>query len=160
MAKTKQEIIERLIASLEHGDGDLDELDKLMDKAKQDIDLAKQAEVEEKKRKEQETVKRGEAIAEMATRVLNDKATEADVAMVMESYMHSLGMKDAKVSADEVREAKETAEKAANTMGDLLNALGGLAKVFDQDFNKESQTITKKPPRNADDVLREFLKSI
>ena len=160
MAKTKQEIIERLIASLEHGDGDLDELDKLMDKAKQDIDLAKQAEAEEKKRKEQETVKRGEAIAEMATRVLNDKATEADVAMVMESYMHNLGMKDAKVSADEVREAKETAEKAANTMGDLLNALGGLAKVFDPDFNKEPRTITKKPSRSADDVLREFLKSI
>ena len=160
MTKSKQEIIERLIASLKNGEGDLTDLDALMDKAKADIAAAKKAEAEERARKEKEAIKRGEEIAEMATRILNDQATEADVAMVMESYMHNLGMKNAKVSPNEVREAKETAEKAANTMSDLLNAFGGLTKVFDLDFNKEPRTVAKKPSRNADDVLREFLKSI
>ena len=153
MAKTKQEIIERLIASLENGNGDLADLDELMDKAKEDIAAAKQAEADEKARKEVEFTKRGEKIAEMATRVLNDKATEADVAMVMESYMHSIGLKDAKVSPDEVRSAKEAAEKASSALGTLIDLIGDLGDVKDIKVHK----VEKK---NADDVLRDFLKNI
>ena len=153
MAKTKQEIIERLIASLENGNGDLADLDELMDKAKEDIAAAKQAEADEKARKEAEFTKRGEEIAEMATRVLNDKATEADVAMVMESYMHSIGLKDAKVSPDEVRSAKEAAEKASSALGTLIDLIGDLGDVKDIKVHK----VEKK---SADDVLRDFLKNI
>lgn len=153
MAKTKQEIIERLIASLKNGEGDLADLDLLMDKAKEDIAAAKKAEAEERARKEKEQIQRGEKVAEMATRVLNDKATEADVAMVMESYMHSLGMQDAKVSPDEVRSAKEAAEKASSALGTLIDLIGDLGDVKDIKVHK----VDKK---SADDVLREFLKNI
>jgi len=153
MAKTKQEIIERLIASLENGKGDLADLDLLMDKAKEDIAAAKKAEAEERARKDKEMIKRGEEIAEMATRVLQDKATEADVAMVMESYMHSIGLKDAKVSPDEVRSAKEAAEKASSALGTLIDLIGDLGDVKDIKVHK----VDKK---SADDVLRDFLKNI
>jgi len=153
MAKSKQEIIERLIASLEKGDGDLADLDLLMDKAKEDIAAAQKAEAEERARKEKAAIKRGEEIAEMATRVLQDKATEADVAMVMESYMHSIGLKDAKVSPDEVREAKEAAEKASSALGTLIDLIGDLGEVKDIKVHK----VEKK---SADDVLRDFLKNI
>ena len=153
MAKSKQEIIERLIASLENGKGDLADLDLLMDKAKEDIAAAKKAEAEERARKEKEQIKRGEEIAEMATRVLQDKATEADVAMVMESYMHSIGLKDAKVSPDEVRNAKEAAEKASSALGTLIDLIGDLGDIKDIKVHK----VNKK---SADDVLRDFLKNI
>ena len=150
MAKSKQEIIERLIASLEKGDGDLADLDLLMDKAKEDIAAAKKAEVEERARKDKEKIKRGEEIVEMATRVLEDKATEADVALVMESYMHSIGLKDAKVSPDEVREAKEAAEKASSALGTLIDLIGDMSDI----------KVHKMEKKNADDVLRDFLKNI
>ena len=153
MAKSKQEIIERLIASLKNGEGDLADLDRLMDNAKQDIADAKKAEAEERARKQKEEAVRGEEIAEMATRVLNDKATEADVAMVMESYMHSIGLKDAKVSPDEVRSAKEAAEKASSALGTLIDLIGDLGDVKDIKVHK----VEKK---SADDVLRDFLKNI
>ncbi len=153
MAKSKQEIIELLIASLKNGEGDLADLDLLMDKAKEDIAAAKKAEAEECARKEKEKIKRGEEIAEMATRVLNDKATEADVAMVMESYMHSIGLKDAKVSPDEVRSAKEAAEKASSALGTLIDFIGDLSDIKDVKIHK----VEKK---SADDVLRDFLKNI
>ena len=153
MAKSKQEIIKSLVSALENGKGDLADLDLLMDKAKEDIAAAKKAEAEERARKEKEQIKRGEAIAEMATRVLEDKATEADVAMVMESYMHSIGFKDAKVSSDEVREAKETAEKVSSTLGGLIDLIGDLGDIKDIKVHK----VEKK---SADDVLRDFLKNI
>lgn len=154
MAKSKNDIVKSLMAALESGKGDLADLDLLMDKAKEDIAAAKKAEAEERARKEKETIKRGEAIAEMATRVLEDKATEADVAMVMESYMHSIGLKDAKVSSDEVREAKEAAEKASSVLGSLIDLISDLGDIKDVKVRK----VEKQ--KSADDILREFLKDI
>ena len=150
MAKSKQEIIKSLVSALENGKGDLADLDLLMDKAKEDIAAAQKAEAEERARKEKETIKRGEEIAEMATRVLEDKATEADVAMVMESYMHSIGLKNAQVSPDEVRNAKEAAEKASSALGTLLDLFTDLGDI----------KVHKVEKKSADDVLRDFLKNI
>lgn len=168
MAKTQKEIVTALKTALEKGDGDLSSLDALLDRVKIDI-VAAQAEekarkakeeAEEKARKEREEARlkaRGEKIAAMATRVLNDEATAADVALVMESYMHSLGFDDAEISAKDVEEAKNTAEKAVGDFGDLLSAFGTLAEAFGDTGVKVKKTTTKRDP---DDVLREFLKTI
>ena len=145
-----------LLGALEKGDGDLSTLDALMDRVKKDIAEAK---AEEKARKEKEAAElnaRGKKIADMATRVLNDEATEADVALVMESYMHNLGMKDAKVSAKDVQEAKAAADKATNALDVVLEALDDL---FSLDEKPKPKTA-KQPTRSADDVLNEFLKTL
>ena len=152
MAKTQKEIMNALLGALEKGEGDLSSLDALMDRVKKDIAEAK---AEEKKAREEEHA-RGEKIAEMATRVLNDKATEADVALVMESYMHNLGIKDAKISAKDVQDAKAAADKATGTLDIILNALDDLFTLDDKPKPKAAKTTTK----SADDVLNEFLKTL
>ena len=156
MARTKQDIIDCLLKALEQGNGDLDELDRLMDHAKEDIAKAKEIEKAEQARKEAEQRKRGEAIAEMATRVLNDQATGADLALVMESYMHARGMKDAKVTEADVMNATLTAEKTANMFDDLLKAFNALGSAL------ESKPTTAKVPnkRTSDDIIKEFLNTL
>ena len=149
MAKTKQEIMNALLTALEKGDGDLSDLDSLLDRVKKDIAAAK----EEEARKEKDLKARGEKIAEMATRVLNDSATEADVALVMESFMHNLGMKEAKISAKDVQTAKEAADRTIGSLDVMLNALSDLFAV---DEKPKARSATK----SADDVLNEFLKTI
>ena len=115
MAKTQKEIMNALLGALEKGEGSLSDLEALMDRVKKDIAEAKAEEKARKEKEEADLKARGEKIAEMATRVLNDKATEADVAMVMESYMHNLGLKDAKITAKDVQNAKEAADRACNS---------------------------------------------
>ena len=152
MAKTQKEIMNALLGALEKGDGDLSDLEALMDRVKKDIAEAK---AEEKARKEKEAADlkaRGDKIAAMATRVLNDQATEADVALVMESYMHNLGMKDAKISAKDVQSAKEAADRASSALDVMLDAL---SDVFGTDSKPKTQST-----KNADDVLNEFLKTL
>ena len=152
MAKTQKEIMNALLGALEKGEGSLSDLEALMDRVKKDIAEAK---AEEKARKEKEAAEikaRGEKIAEMATRVLNDKATEADVALVMESYMHNLGIKDAKISAKDVQNAKEAADRATSALDVVLDALS--------DVFGTNRTDPKQSTKNADDVLNEFLKTL
>jgi len=148
MAKTKQEIMHALLTALEKGEGDLSDLDSLLDRVKKDIAAAK----EEEARKEKDMKARGEKIAEMATRVLNDKATDADVALVMESYMHNLGMKEAKISEKDVKTARAAADRTIDSLDVVLNALGDLFAIDE----KPKAQATK----SADDVLNEFLKTI
>ena len=152
MAKTQKEIMNALLGALEKGEGSLSDLEALMDRVKKDIAEAK---AEEKARKEKEAADlkaRGDKIAAMATRVLNDQATEADVALVMESYMHNLGMKDAKISAKDVQNAKEAADRASSAFDVVLDAL---SDVFGMDPKPKAQST-----KNADDVLNEFLKTL
>ena len=156
MAKTQKEIMNSLLGALEKGEGDLSSLDALMDRVKKDIAEAKAEEEKARKEKEKEERARGEKIADMATRVLNDEATEADVALVMESYMHNLGLKDAKVSAKDVQDAKAAADKATGTLDIILNALDDLFTLDDKPKPKAAKTTTK----SADDVLNEFLKTL
>jgi len=153
MAKTQKEIMNALLGALEKGDGDLSSLDALMDRVKKDIAEAKAEEKARKLKEETELKARGEKIADMATRVLNDEATEADVALVMESYMHNLGMKDAKISAKDVQEAKATAEKATSALDVVLEALDDL-------FSLDKPKAAKQSTKSADDVLNEFLKTL
>jgi len=152
MAKTQKEIMNALLSALEKGEGDLADLETLIDHVKKDIAEAK----EEEARKEKDMKARGEKIAEMATRVLNDNATEADVALVMESYMHNLGMKDAKISAKDVQTAKEAADRTIGSLDIVLNALGDLFATDE----KPKARPAKDTIKSADDVLNEFLKTI
>ena len=152
MAKTQKEIMNALLGALEKGEGSLSDLEALMDRVKKDIAEAK---AEEKTRKEKEAADlkaRGDKIAAMATRVLNDQATEADVALVMESYMHNLGLKDAKITAKDVQNAKEAADRASSAFDVVLEALHD---VFGTDPKPKAQST-----KNADDVLNEFLKTL
>ena len=152
MAKTQKEIMNALLGALEKGEGSLSDLEALMDRVKKDIAEAKAEEAARKEKESAELKARGEKIAEMATRVLNDKATEADVALVMESYMHNLGMKDAKISAKDVQDAKAAADRATGAFDVVLNALND---VFGMDPKPKAQAT-----KSADDVLNEFLKTI
>ena len=152
MAKTQKEIMNALLGALEKGEGSLSDLEALMDRVKKDIAEAKAEEAARKEKEAAELKARGEKIAEMATRVLNDKATEADVALVMESYMHNLGMKDAKISAKDVQDAKAAAYRATGAFDVVLNALND---VFGMDPKSKAQAT-----KSADDVLNEFLKTI
>lgn len=152
MAKTQKEIMNALLGALEKGEGSLSDLEALMDRVKKDIAEAKAEEAARKEKEAAELKARGEKIAEMATRVLNDKATEADVALVIESYMHNLGMKDAKISAKDVQDAKAAADRATGAFDVVLNALND---VFGMDPKPKAQAT-----KSADDVLNEFLKTI
>lgn len=152
MAKTQKEIMNALLGALEKGEGSLSDLEALIDRVKKDIAEAKAEEKARKAKEEAETKARGEKIAEMATRVLNDKATEADVAMVMESYMHSIGLKDAKISAKDVQSAKEAADRATSALDVILDALND---AFDTDPKPKAHST-----KSADDVLNEFLKTL
>lgn len=152
MAKTQKEIMNALLGALEKGEGSLSDLEALMDRVKKDIAEAKAEEKARKEKEEADLKARGEKIAEMATRVLNDKATEADVAMVMESYMHNLGLKDAKISAKDVQNAKEAADRASSALDVMLDAL---SDVFGTDPKPKAHST-----KNADDVLNEFLKTL
>ena len=152
MAKTKQEIMHALLTALEKGEGDLSDLETLLDRVKKDIAEAKAEEA----RKEKDLEVRGKKIADMATRVLNDEATEADVALVMESYMHNLGMKEAKISAKDVQTAKEAADRTIGSLDIVLNALGDL---FSTDEEPKARSA-KDTSKSADDVLNEFLKTL
>ena len=145
-----------LLGALEKGEGDLADLEALMDRVKKDIVEAKAEEAARKEKEAAELKARGEKIAEMATRVLNDKATEADVALVMESYMHNLGMKDAKISAKDVQTAKEAADRTIGSLDIVLNALGDLFAIDE----KPKARSAKDTAKSADDVLNEFLKTI
>ena len=152
MAKTQKEIMNALLGALEKGEGSLSDLEALMDRVKKDIAEAKAEEKARKEKEEADMKARGDKIAAMATRVLNDKATEADVAIVMESYMHNLGMKDAKISAKDVQSAKEAADRASSALDVVLEALHD---VFGTDPKSKAQST-----KNADDVLNEFLKTL
>lgn len=149
-------IMAGLVKALQNGDGDLSDLEQLLDRAKADIATAKkEAEEKAKRDAEQNKRKRAEGIAEMATRVLNDEVTAEDVAMVMESYLRGQGM-DIHVTAEAVTEGTKHANDFGKHMNDLLEEL---ADLFDIDELKPNKT--KKPvEKNADAALDNFLKGL
>lgn len=149
-AKTLEDIVKALTGALEQGEGDLDDLDSLLTKVKADIVAAKKAEEEAKKEEEAALIKRGEAIAAMATRVLENKVTDDDVAMVMEAYLKGKGFKNLKISGAEVAEAMTAALDMQKHLDEFVHALGD----FFSNPKKEEKSQT------ADDILRDFLKHI
>ena len=161
MAKTQNDIITSLITALQNGEGGLDDLENLLDRVKSDVADAKKAEAEAaekaKAQKEAEFAKRGQEIANMATRVLEDKATSADVAMVFEAFLKAQGHKDVKVSAKDIEESMNAADEMAKHIEDVFSTIGDIFGIKPE-VNKE--TVVKAKPAqkvDADEVLRKFL---
>lgn len=143
-------ILTALQKALAGGSGTLDDLDALLDRAKADIVKAKEeaaAKAEaDRKAKELDKAKRAQRIADLANRLLEDKLTDDDVAMVFESYLKSNGM-DVKVTAESVREGvKNSAE--------LDQAMKELTEAFEELFELKNA----KKPVDPDDAIGDFLK--
>ena len=147
-------ILTALQKALAGGSGTLDDLDALLDRAKADIVKAKEeaaAKAEaDRKAKEMDKAKRAQRIADLANRLLEDKLTDDDVAMVFESYLKSNGM-DVKVTAESVREGVKNSAELDQAMKELTDA-------FEELFNlKNAKKVTKKPV-DPDDAIGNFLK--
>lgn len=147
-------ILTALQKALAGGSGTLDDLDALLDRAKADIVKAKEeaaAKAEaDRKAKELDKAKRAQRIADLANRLLEDKLTDDDVAMVFESYLKSNGM-DVKVTAESVREGvKNSAE--------LDQAMKELTEAFEELFELKNTKKSAKKPVDPDDAIGDFLK--
>lgn len=158
MAKSKDTIITSLLAALRDGNGDFDELNELLDHVKADIaDAKKEQEEQEKAKREAERqayLKRGEQIAEIATRVLENKTTEEDLAVVFESYLKAQGI-EGKVTAQDITEAMTSANEIAEALGGFFQ---GLEELFGP---KQPQKPMKAPQKaSADEILRDFLRNM
>lgn len=147
-------ILTALQKALAGGSGTLDDLDALLDRAKADIVKAKEeaaAKAEaDRKAKELDKAKRAQRIADLANRLLEDKLTDDDVAMVFESYLKSNGM-DVKVTAESVREGvKNSAE--------LDQAMKELTEAFEELFELKNAKKPAKKSVDPDDAIGDFLK--
>ena len=155
MVKSKDTIVNSLIATLKRGEGDWEELAALLDHVKEDVEEARKAEeAREAARKEAEHkafLKRGEEIAEMATRVLENKTTADDVACVMNSYLKGRGL-DANIKGADISGAMDAADEFAKT---IEGAFEALKELFDED-----KPVKKVEKTSADDVLRDFLRTL
>ena len=164
MAKTQNDIVKNLITALQNGKGNLDDLDILMDSVKQDIIAAKEAEAKAaKEQADAELLKHGEEIAAMATRVLEEKTTAADLAMVFQSFMRANGHKDVVISAEEIEESMDAAEEMTKHISSFVDALDDLFgflpdKEPAQQVHKNVAAPTKE--RTADDILNDFLRTL
>lgn len=169
MAKTQNDIVKSLIIALQNGNGNLDDLDTLMNNVKRDILAAKEAEIQAAKEKAAaEQVKQGEKIAAMATRVLEEKTTAEDLAMVFQSFMRANGYKDATMSAEEIEEGMGMAKEITKHFRSFVDVLGDLFDFTSDDVKVEAKakkpvsvtTAAAKKERTADDILNEFLRTL
>lgn len=152
----KNTIVTGLIHALENGHGELDDLEKLLQRAQKDIAAAKE---EEEKRKEADLKKRAEGIAEMATRLLNDEITAADVADVFNSYLRTQNI-DAQITAESIEQGVHATNELDNSINEFVDALG---ELFNTLAAKDKHYDNKKPaakPDDPDDVINSFLKGI
>ena len=155
-------IIEGLQKALVNGSGNLDDLDNLLKRAQADIVKAK----EEAKNAE---AKRGQEIAELANRLLENKTTDSDAALVLNAWLHAKGYKGAPFSAADLEAMFFDSENAAIDKQKYSNEQ--LKKAFDDlmtdinDFveswgSKSKDKNEKKPADDsADDVINRFLKN-
>lgn len=147
-------ILTALQKALAGGSGTLDDLDALLDRAKADIVKAKEeaaAKAEaDRKAKELDKAKRAQRIADLANRLLEDKLTDDDVAMVFESYLKSNGM-DVKVTAESVREGVKHSTE-------LDQAINELTEAFEELFNLKNAKKAPKKVVDPDDAIGDFLK--
>lgn len=158
--------------ALSSGEGDLDELIALLERATSDLQAVKQEEEDKKRRKEEafkakeaeikrkqeeEKKKRGNEIAAMANNVLNETVTDEDLALVLTAYFHGRGIKNVTVTPDLIEAAFEPStidlsgvEKLVdNWLDDPKNKsmIDNLLKVF-----REVEYPESKPAPKAKDI--------
>lgn len=97
----KNAIVISLKDALERGTGSLDDLAALLDTARKDVTTA----IEEEKRKAEEDKKRrGEEAAKFANRMLQEKITDEDAAMVINLWLKCRGEEKVCFTADNMAE--------------------------------------------------------
>ena len=158
--------------ALSSGEGDLDELIALLERATSDLQAVKQEEEDKKRRKEkafkakeaeikrkqeEEKKKRGNEIAAMANNVLNETVTDEDLALVLTAYFHGRGIKNVTVTPDLIEAAFEPStidlsgvEKLVDNWHDdpkNKSMIDNLLKVF-----REVEYPESKPAPKAKDI--------
>ena len=168
----QNKIIEALQEALTKGTGSLDDLDKLLVRAREDVVAAKKAEAEAAKKAE---AKRGEDVAQIATRILNREMTNADMAFILNTYFgqHKLMqtwtpegidqlMSDCSDKSDEAKQVEKKAQEVADSIIQMLHDVLGLdIDPKDIEVREVKKPATKKPDINKkdpDDVINDFLK--
>ena len=152
----KNTIVTGLIHALENGQGELEDLEKLLQRAQKDIVTAKE---EEEKRKEAAMKKRAEGIAELATRLLNDALTSADVAEVFNSYLRTQNI-DAQITAESVEQGVKHTAELDNSINEFVDALGELFNSIAAKDKPCGKCCDNKKSEDPDDVINTFLKGI
>lgn len=155
-------ILTGLKHALEKGNGSLDDLNDLLKRAQEDIAQVKKEQAEaERKAKEAETLKRGQVIAEMATRVLEGAPTAEDVAMVLGTYLKHEGI-DVEVTAESVVESVKNSKELDAHLEELGDAIAELFNTFagavrDNSNKSCEKKCTKSHKEDADVALDSFL---
>ncbi len=186
---TIEDIKTALKTALKAGSGNLDDLDALLERAKEDIEALKQEEKRKeaerkakedaaRKQEEERKKKRGNEIAAMANRVLEDKATDADVAMVLTAYLRGRGITEITVDPSVVDVAfsiteedwaniEKLIEKIANMDIITSNILGNKpsessvsAAKTAKDIKAETSTSKEPTSTDFDDAVDRFLKDL
>jgi len=158
-------ILTGLKHALDKGSGSLDDLNELLKRAQADVEQAKKEQAEaERKAKEAETLKRGQVIAEMATRVLDGEPTAEDVAMVLGTYLKHEGI-DVEVTAESVIESGKNSkeldahlEELGDAIAELFNTFAGV--VRDNSNKPCEKKVTKSYKEDADAALDSFLRDL
>ena len=154
-------IIEALQKALDKGSGNLDDLENLLKRAQQDIQKAKD---EEKARQEAAAKKRGEEIAALANRLLNDKITDDDAAAVLNTWLRGRGVQGKGLTGKDLAEIFDNADEKINKVNEDLAAawkdLENSVKAFCDGLNvdKNKKCNCKKDP-DPNKVIDDFLKS-
>lgn len=157
-------IIEGLQKALVNGSGNLDDLEKLLKRAQADVVQAKEdAKVAE--------AKRGQEIAELANRILEGKTTDADAALVLNTWLRAKGLNGAPFTAEDLKKIfvdgtfeaiakpKYTNTQVQKALKDLVNNISS----FVEHLNTTSDDVKKAPEKkkteqDPDDVISRFLR--
>ena len=152
-------IIEALQKALAKGSGDLDDLNNLLARAQADIVRAKE---EQKKQKAEAEKKRGEDIAALANRLLNNATTAADCAYVLNTWRKINNVGGMDFTEDDINSVAEIS-KHAKDFEDAIVELAEtiLEKPAEQTKSKSKCKVTIEQPKteSADDIIDKFLKS-
>lgn len=165
-------IMDALQKALANGSGTLDDLEGLLKRAQEDVTKAKE---EEKARKAVAAQKRGEEIAAIANRLLEEKPTDDDCAYMVNAWMKAHGYDGDKLTGKDLNDIfinTETASKKIQkdldtAINELADSLVDWAKALGIDVEKatvDTKPATKPAPKStkdidADDVIDDFLKS-
>ena len=155
-------ILTGLKHALEKGNGSLDDLNELLKRAQADVEQVKKEQAEAaRKAKEAETLKRGQVIAEMATRVLEGAPTAEDVAMVLGTYLKHEGL-DVEITAESVIESVKNSKELDTHLEELGDAIAELFNTFagairDNSNKPCEKKCMKNHKEDADAALDSFL---
>lgn len=161
-------IVDGLLKALANGSGTLDNLDELLDRAKDDIAAAKQEEKKAAAEKEAQAQARGKLVADLATRVLHDETTDEDCAYVINSWARKNGLKGDGFTGKELREVAEDIKNARKQTNKVMSEFEEIIEAFCQtlasfgdkyDMPRYEGKKPEKKKDNPEDVIDNFLKS-